>query len=66
MNLGEVPKRMHDPKSYLASHLVQVHSKIQYTHQNEPDDSVYRETIDFQKVLSRITDPNVKAHIFKY
>ena len=66
MNLGEVPKRKHDPKSYLASHLVQEHSKLQYTHENEPDDSIYRETIDFQDVLSRIIDPNVKANVFKY
>ena len=57
---------MHDPKSYLASHLVQEHSKIHYNHYNEPDESIYRETIDFQEVLSRIIDPNFKDQIFKY
>ena len=57
---------MHDPKSYLANHFVQEHSKIQYTHENEPHDSIYREAIDSLEVLSRITGPNVKVHIFKY
>ena len=32
MNLGEAPKRMHDPKSFLASHFVQEHARIQYVH----------------------------------
>ena len=66
MNIGEEQKRMHDPKSYLASHFVQEHSKIQYIHENEPNDSIYRESIYFQEFFSRITDPNVKAHILKY
>ena len=57
---------MHDPKSYLASHFVQEHARIQYAHQDELNDSIYKETIDFQEVLSRIADPNVKAHIFQY
>ena len=61
MDLGEAPKMMHDPKSYLASDFVQEHAKIQYAHKNELDDSIYKTTI-----LSRIVDPNVKAHIFKY
>ena len=66
MNLGEEPKRMHDPKSYLASRFVREHARIQYVHQDGPDDSIYRAAIDFQEVLSRIADPNVKAHIFQY
>ena len=66
MNLGEAPKRMHDPKSYLDSHFVQEHARIQYAHQDEPDDSIYREAIDFQDILSRIYDLNVKDLIFKY
>ena len=66
MNLGEAPKRMHDPKSYLASHFVQEHQRIQYAHQGERNDSIYRENINFLEVLIRIVDPNVKAHIFKY
>ena len=57
---------MHDPKSYLASHFVQEHARIQYAHQDELDDSIYRAAIDFQEVLSRIDEPNVKAHIFQY
>ena len=66
MNRGEAPKRMHDPKSYLASHFVQEHARIQYAHQDELNDSIYKQTIDFQEVLSRIADPNAKAHIFQY
>ena len=65
MNQGEAPKRMHDPKSYLASNFVQEHARIQYAHQDELDDSIYRAAIDFQEVLSRIADPNSKAHIFQ-
>ena len=48
MNWGEAPRRMHDPKSYLASHFVQEHARIQYAHQDELDDSIYRAAIDFQ------------------
>ena len=57
---------MHDPKSYLASNFVQEHARIQYAHQDELDDSIYRAVIYFQEVFSKITDPNVKAHFFKY
>ena len=66
MNVGEAPKRMHDPKSSLASHFVQEHARIQYAHQDELDDSIYREAIDFQEVLSSIVDPNFKARVFQY
>ena len=47
MNLGEEPKRMHDPKSYLALLFVQEHAKFQYSHEDEPNESIYREAIDF-------------------
>ena len=50
----------------MASHFVQEHARIQYAHQDELDDSIYREAIDFQEVLISITDPKLKAHIFKY
>ena len=39
---------------------------FQYAHEDEPDDSIYRETMDFQEELSNITDPYVKYHAFKY
>ena len=66
MNLREAPNRMHDPKSYPASHFLQEKDRIYYAHEDEPTDSIYRESIDFQEVLSRIVDPHVKAHILKY
>ena len=66
MKLGEAPKRMHDPKSYLASLFVQEHGRFQYAHRDEPDDLIYKETIGFLEALHNIAYPNVKSHVFKY
>ena len=66
MNLGESPKGMHDPKSYLDRLFVQQHAKFQYAHEDELHDSIYRAAMDFQEALRKIVDPNVKAHVFKY
>ena len=49
MNLGEAPKRMHDPKAYMASFFVQECAKFQYAHEDELDDSIYKEYMDFKK-----------------
>ena len=57
---------MHDPKAYLASLFFQEHDKFQSDHEDDPDDSIYRAAIDFQEALSKITDPDVKAHVFNY
>ena len=59
MNLGESPKRMNDPNSYLTSHFVQEHDRIQYAHHDETGDSIYRETIDLIPV-SRLIFFNTK------
>ena len=57
---------MHDPKSYLASLFVQEQAKFQYSHEKQPNDSIYRVAIEFQEALKKITDPDVKSHVFKY
>ena len=66
MNLGEAPKRMHDPKAYLASLFSQERAKFHYTLEDLPDDSIDRGAIDFREELENITDPEVRAHVDKY
>ena len=66
MNLGEAPRRMHDPKSWLANHFEHEHTKFPYTHQDLPDDSIYRGAVDFSEVVGSITNPLEKSHIFQY
>ena len=41
MNLGEAFKRMHDLIGYLADLFAHEHLKLQYVHENEPDDSMF-------------------------
>ena len=62
MNLGEAPKRMHDLESLFS----QEQAKFQYTHEELPDDSIYRGAIDFREALENITSPKVRAHVDKY
>ena len=57
---------MHDPKAYLANLFFQECAMFQYAHEDEPNDSIYKEAIDFQEALSNITYPYVKDHVFKY
>ena len=66
MNLGEAPKRMHDPKAFLANQLMQDHMKIMYVHQEIPDDSIYRGAKHFSEVVRRIPTPQEKIVIFQY
>ena len=66
MNLGEASKRMHDPKSYMSNLFAQEWVKFQYTHEDLPDDSMYREAIDFHEALENITDLEEKEHVAKY
>ena len=42
------------------------HAKFHYTHEKLPDDSIYRETIDFHEALENITDLEEKEHVAKY
>ena len=57
---------MHDPKAYLASLFSQERAKFHYTHEELPDDSIYRAAIDFREALESITDPEVRKHVDKY
>ena len=41
MNLGEAFKRMHDPIGYMVDRFAHEHLKLQYVHENEPDDSMF-------------------------
>ena len=66
MNLGESPRRMHDPKAYLSSLFSHEWAKFQYAHEDLPDDSIYRVAINFKEALGKIVDPDVKANVFKY
>ena len=66
MSPGEAPRRMHDRKAHLTNLFVQKHVKFHYSHEDERDDSIYRKDMDFQEALSKIVDPDVKAHVFKY
>ena len=63
MNLGEAPKRMHNPKAYLASLFSHEWDKFQYTHEDLPDDSIYRGVVDIQEALGKIIELDVKDHI---
>ena len=47
-------------------HFIQEHMKTTYTHQKDPDDSIYQGSNYFSEVLSIITSPNEKIFIFQY
>ena len=66
MNLGEAPRRMHDPNAYLASFFAHERAKFKYAPEDLLEDSIYRAIVDFQEALGKIIDPDVKAHVFKY
>ena len=66
MKLGEASKRMHDPNAFLVSHFAQEKAKLNNTHEDFPDDSMYREFVDFRQALDKIIDPKVKYHVLKY
>ena len=40
--------------------------KIAYVHQEFLDDSIYRGAIDFSEVVSRVSTPLEKTHMFQY
>ena len=66
MKLGEAYKRMRDPNAFLVSLFYQEKAKLNYTHEDFPNDSMYRGFVDFRQALDKITDPEVKSHVFKY
>ena len=57
---------MHDPKSFLENHFTEEHMKTAYTHQKDPDDSIYQGGNDFSKVASIITSLDENKIIFHY
>jgi len=66
MKLGEAYKRMRDPNAFLVSLFYQEKAKLNYTHEDFPNDSMYRGFVDFRQALDKITYPEVKSHVFKY
>ena len=65
MKLGEAAKRMHDPICFLVSLFAQEKAKLNYTHEDFLDDSMYRGFVDFREEMDKITDPEVKSLVFK-
>ena len=57
MNLGEAFKRMHDPIGYLANLFAHEHLKLQYVHENEPDDSMLQGPTTLQEAIGKMSDP---------
>ena len=57
MNLGEAPKRMHDPKSYLSNLFAHERAKSHYVHEHDPDNSMLRVAVDFREKMGKIKDP---------
>ena len=66
LNIGEAPKRMHDPKSFLVNHFTQEHMKSSYVHQTTPDDSIYHGVDSFFEVLNMNSSEDEKRFIFQY
>ena len=66
MHLGEAPKRMHDPKSYLENLFAHERVRSQYVHENEHNDSMFRATMYFLQAMGKIEDLEVKSHLYKY
>ena len=57
---------MHDPKAYMASLFAQEWDKFHYPHEDLPDESMYMGATDFWEEMEKITDSEVKSHVFKY
>ena len=57
---------MHDPKYYLSNLFAHEHAKSHYVHEDDPDDSMLREDVDFRVAMGKIEDPKVESHIYKY
>ena len=66
MHLGEAPKRMHELKSYLENLFAHQCARSHYVHENYPDDSMFREAVDFWQEMNNIKDPKVKSQLYKY
>ena len=66
LNLGKTSRRMHDPKSFLANHFTQEHTRSSYVHQTNPNDSFYQGVIIFSEVLNKTYSQDEKIFIYQY
>ena len=66
LNLGDAPRRMHDPKSILDYHFTHKHMKSTYVHQTTPDDSIYQGDNSFFEVVNITSSLEEKNFIFQY
>ena len=57
---------MHELKSYLENLFAHERARSHYVHENDHDDFMFREAVDFRQAVSKIEDPKVKSHIYKY
>ena len=53
LKLGFASKKKHDPKGFLSAHFKQHHVKIDYVHEEVPDDSIYHGVNFFFEILAR-------------
>ena len=57
---------MHDAKSFLDNHFNQENMKTTYSHQVDPDDSIYQGANAFSEVVTSISSLDEKNFIFQY
>ena len=63
LKLGFATKRKHDPKGCLDAHFKQYHIKINYVHEEIPNDSIYQGVSTFSKVLGRAKSKDGSPHL---
>ena len=66
MKLGEASKRMHDPKAFLVTLFAQEKAKLNYTHEDFRNDSMYMGFVDFREAMKKISDRKFKSHVFQH
>ena len=66
LKLGFSTKRKHDPKGCLNAHFKQYHIKINYVHEEIPDDSIYQGVSTFSEVLERAKSKDEKIHFLQH
>ena len=66
LKLGFSTKRKHDPKGCFDAHFKQYHIKINYVHEEIPDDSICQGVSTFFEVLGRAKSKDEEAHILQH
>ena len=66
LKLGFASKKKHDPKGFLSAHFKQHHVKIDYVHEEVPDDSIYHGVKTFSEVLARAKSKDEQNLILQY